>query len=288
LKIQDSKEIIKSGKVFKSKLFWTVFVSLIFIVCAYKVGNGFASVPLDEKKVTYDQLVSEIETKQDYLNSLNKDIEEKKKERQIIIQEVNQEKNAFNQAKEILDNKITVLQEIKDLELKKTELTNEVENLNNKKDTTNSDKDKSKTEPGDETSTTSSNTKNQNVIANLNPDVVKVEITEQAKDDWVDDYEMQDYQIENQLKAYTYLVNQQIDQEHEAILLSNAANEWKSDYEMIRYQYENQIEAYNWLQNLILDTDIKKQVLAKAESEWGTDYEMVKYEYENQIESYQN
>lgn len=124
-----------------------------------------------------------------------------------------------------------------------------------------------------------------NVIQGLNKSAVESETKERAESDWSGDYEMQDYQYNNQIAAYNSLLNLSIDKEYKEIILNKAANDWIGDYEMIQYQYDNQDSAYNWIQEQNLDTAVKQQIMDQSKNEWGSDYEMVKYQYENQIKA---
>lgn len=124
-----------------------------------------------------------------------------------------------------------------------------------------------------------------NVIQGLNKSAVESETKERAESDWSGDYEMQDYQYDNQIAAYNSLLNLSIDKEYKEIILNKAANDWIGDYEMIQYQYDNQDSAYNWIQEQNLDTAVKQQIMDQSKNEWGSDYEMVKYQYENQIKA---
>src|SRR5699024_7031708 len=52
----------------------------------------------------------------------------------------------------------------------------------------------------------------ENVIAQLDESQVKSEVKEKAEQDWPGDYEMQNYQIENQMAAFYALSDLQIDE----------------------------------------------------------------------------
>ncbi|MDL4842681.1 hypothetical protein [Aquibacillus rhizosphaerae] len=128
----------------------------------------------------------------------------------------------------------------------------------------------------------------ENVLAQMDRVEVESVVLAKSAEDWADDYEMQDYQHENEMIAFDSLVNLVIDTEYKETILSKAVNDWPNQYEMMKYQYDNQLVAYNRIQELIVDTDVKKQVLEKAQSDWGNDYEMVQYQYEKQMEAYNN
>lgn len=85
----------------------------------------------------------------------------------------------------------------------------------------------------------------KNPILDLDPTTVANEIKTQAESDWVDDYEMQDYQVDNQTAAYNELKAVVVDTEVKQTQMVKAMRDWDMDFEMIQYQYENQMEAYN-------------------------------------------
>jgi hypothetical protein len=64
-----------------------------------------------------------------------------------------------------------------------------------------------------------------------------------AKQEWGHDYEMVQYEYENQLEAYKWIMAQT---EYPDIM-NSAKQEWGDDYEMVKYEYENQVEAYKGL-----------------------------------------
>ncbi|NCD01163.1 hypothetical protein EOL94_03670 [bacterium] len=103
-------------------------------------------------------------------------------------------------------------------------------------------------------------------------------LKENASQEWGNDYEMVQYEYNNQVKAYDWVVSQR---EYPDIM-TKAKQEWGNDYEMVQYEYENQLEAYKWIMAQTEYPDI----MNSAKQEWGDDYEMVKYEYENQVEAY--
>lgn len=96
----------------------------------------------------------------------------------------------------------------------------------------------------------------QNVIAQLDESQVKPEVNEKAEQDWPGDYEMQNYQVENQMAAFYALAALQIDEEYKETLLNEASNDWSGDYKMIQYQYDNQITVYDWVEDLDLESEV--------------------------------
>jgi len=99
-----------------------------------------------------------------------------------------------------------------------------------------------------------------------------------ALENWGSDYQMVNYELENQTEAYDWVVKQTQYPE----IMEWAKSEWQNDYEMVKYTYENQVEAYEWIMLQTAYPDI----MERAKQDWGEDYEMVKYEYENQVEAY--
>ena len=95
---------------------------------------------------------------------------------------------------------------------------------------------------------------------------------------WGNDYQMVNYELDNQTEAYDWVVKQT--KYHE--IMERAKSEWQNDYEMVKYTYENQVEAYEWIMRQTAYPDI----MERAKQDWGEDYEMVKYEYENQVKAY--
>ncbi len=99
-----------------------------------------------------------------------------------------------------------------------------------------------------------------------------------ASTKWGEDYRMVQYEYNNQVEAYDWVVAQTKYPE----IMSAAQQKWSNDYRMVKYEYENQVEAYEWI---IAQTEYP-EIMVKAKAKWGTDYRMVKYEYENQVEAY--
>jgi len=95
---------------------------------------------------------------------------------------------------------------------------------------------------------------------------------------WGSDYQMVNYEVNNQTEAYDWVVEQNAYPD----VMERAKQEWQNDYEMVKYTYENQVEAYEWIMSQTAYPDI----MERAKQKWGGDYKMVKYEYENQVEAY--
>ena len=101
-----------------------------------------------------------------------------------------------------------------------------------------------------------------------------------ASTEWGNDYEMVQYEYNNQVQSYDWVIAQTKYPE----IMANAKQKWGHDYEMVKYEYNNQAEAYDWV---MAQTDYP-DIMNSAKQEWGDDYEMVKYEYNNQVEAYNN
>lgn len=99
-----------------------------------------------------------------------------------------------------------------------------------------------------------------------------------ASSKWGTDYEMVQYQYNNQVQAYDWVMAQTA----YPSIMAKAESRWGNDYEMVKYQYNNQVDAYNWVMAQTAYPDI----MASAKQKWGDDYEMVKYEYNNQVQAY--
>ncbi|RIK51735.1 hypothetical protein DCC61_01500 [Candidatus Microgenomates bacterium] len=64
-----------------------------------------------------------------------------------------------------------------------------------------------------------------------------------AMKEWGDNYEMVQYEFNNQMEAYSWLIQQT---QYPAIMI-RAQSEWGDNYEMVKYEYENQVKAYKSL-----------------------------------------
>jgi len=101
-----------------------------------------------------------------------------------------------------------------------------------------------------------------------------------ASAEWGSDFQMVQYEYNNQVEAYDWVVAQT---KYPAIMVE-AKDEWGNDYQMVKYEYGNQVEAYEW----VLAQTAYPNIMANAKQKWGTDYQMVKYEYENQVKAYKS
>lgn len=131
----------------------------------------------------------------------------------------------------------------------------------------------------------------ENVIASLNPDEVKATIKEDAKNDWSDDYSMQEYAIKEQTKAYERLTKLSIDEEIKEALLTDAYKSWGSDFTMVEYQYEEQLKALKEVTKIydqLEASSVEMDIMMVAMETWGRDFTMVLYQYEEQLKAYQN
>ncbi len=126
-----------------------------------------------------------------------------------------------------------------------------------------------------------------NVIAELDRAEVEQIIRENAETDWEGDYQMQQYQIDNQTEAYENLLDLNVDNSIKYTVLRNAYSNWGYEFQMVLYEYDYQIDAYNEIQALEIDSAVKEDILENAFDRWGDDYRMVLYEYENQLDAYE-
>ena len=104
-------------------------------------------------------------------------------------------------------------------------------------------------------------------------------LKENASSKWGTDYEMVQYEYNNQVQAYDWVISQT----KYSDIMAKAKAKWGYDYEMVKYEYNNQAAAYEWIMAQTKYPDI----MNSAEQKWGDDYEMVKYEYNNQVEAYE-
>lgn len=107
---------------------------------------------------------------------------------------------------------------------------------------------------------------------------VLVKLKADASAKWGNDYQMVQYQYNNQTEAYDWVMSQTKYPD----IMAKAKSKWGYDYQMVKYQYNNQVEAYEWV---MAQTEYPS-IMASAKQKWGTDYQMVKYEYNNQVEAY--
>lgn len=70
-------------------------------------------------------------------------------------------------------------------------------------------------------------------------------IKAKANEDWPDDFKMQDFQIQEQTKAFENLKRINVTSDVEQQQLEKALSDWGSDYIMAEFQYEEQMKAYN-------------------------------------------
>lgn len=128
-----------------------------------------------------------------------------------------------------------------------------------------------------------------NIIASLDPNVVKKVIEDYAKEEWADDSKMQVYEIEEQTEAYNELIKLSIDDDVLKGILDYSYGEWENDFRMVLHEFHEQLDALNEINKLeIGNDDVKKKILDNSFSEWGTDYRMVLYEYNNQLEAHES
>ncbi len=105
-------------------------------------------------------------------------------------------------------------------------------------------------------------------------------LKENASSKWGNDYQMVQYEYNNQVKAYNWVEAQT----KYPNIMTKAKTRWSTDYQMVKYEYNNQVEAYEWIMAQTEYPDI----MTSAKQKWDDDYQMVKYEYNNQVEAYKN
>jgi len=72
----------------------------------------------------------------------------------------------------------------------------------------------------------------------------EAEIKVYVRKKWPDDYEMQVYEYNNQMKALNQIRNLPSTTDYNESILLKAMTKWGKDYEMVIYEYNNQLEAY--------------------------------------------
>ena len=82
-------------------------------------------------------------------------------------------------------------------------------------------------------------------------DIEKI-LKNQALKSWGNDYEMVEYEYENQKEAYykvhSVMYNKDLSGTINEILLGEAILNWITDFEMVWYEYENQLESWENMQ----------------------------------------
>jgi|AntAceMinimDraft_18_1070375.scaffolds.fasta_scaffold35166_1 hypothetical protein len=97
---------------------------------------------------------------------------------------------------------------------------------------------------------------------------------------WGSDYEMVSYEIEQQTKAYDWIIkNASYDD-----ILTRAKQKWANDYTMVKYEYNQQADSYEWINQ---QTEYPA-IMTRAKQKWGNDYTMVEYEYKKQVNAYES
>ncbi len=72
----------------------------------------------------------------------------------------------------------------------------------------------------------------------------EAEIKAYAKKKWPDDYEMQVYEYDNQMKALNQIMRLSSNADYNKSILLKAMAKWGENYEMVIYEYNNQLESY--------------------------------------------
>ncbi|MDW0113819.1 hypothetical protein QT711_11530 [Sporosarcina saromensis] len=125
-------------KFIKSRWTWIVVALVITLGIGSTIGRTSAKVPIEDKKVSYDELVEKLEKKEKELSSINDEITTRKKERSQLIEdqaklktEIKTQQIEFDEALEIIKNKETVLAEIKSSETTLSSKQSELEEIEN-------------------------------------------------------------------------------------------------------------------------------------------------------------
>lgn len=120
-------------------------------------------------------------------------------------------------------------------------------------------------------------------------------IKKAAFSEWPNDFEMQKYKIDNQIKAYKELMalRQAIRDESGIFdgIVKSAEKEWPNDFEMQLYKIRNQLDAISSLaecekEYADVPQEVLEQIRVKAMQEWPDDFEMQKYTIGNQVQAW--
>lgn len=85
-----------------------------------------------------------------------------------------------------------------------------------------------------------------NPVLDLNPTNVASTIKSNAEQRLKDDYQMQDYEVQQQTSAYNQLKNVAVDSEVKQTQMKNALSRWGYDFEMVQYN-KRAVYLYNAL-----------------------------------------
>ncbi|MCU9614129.1 hypothetical protein OEV98_11210 [Caldibacillus lycopersici] len=107
---------------FYKKLWFLITVSaIIFFLIGLGIGQSVAKVKIDNKKMSYDQITTEIKTKNTELEDLENKINETRTElvsvtdeKNKVLNEINQNKKIIDEANEIINNRDSLTNEIND------------------------------------------------------------------------------------------------------------------------------------------------------------------------------
>lgn len=129
-------------------------------------------------------------------------------------------------------------------------------------------------------------------IASNNKKDFQAIIKEKARIEYPNDFEMQKYTIEQQMKAFRKLKRNRPSDIPEDIFESirvKAQTEYPDDFEMRKYTEDKQIESFRKLKSIKpidIPDNIFKIILDKSILEYPTDYEMQEYTINQQIKAY--
>jgi predicted RNase H-like nuclease (RuvC/YqgF family) len=123
VEVEKIKSYLRENLVSHMKQPLIIGFAIVLIIISFIIGKQTTTVAIDNEKVRFDELVNKINSKTDYYESMEKQIREiedelqTKKDEQITInQEINKNKAAFDEAKAIINNKESNLNEIKNLQ----------------------------------------------------------------------------------------------------------------------------------------------------------------------------
>ncbi|MBO1514301.1 hypothetical protein [Metabacillus bambusae] len=130
MKIEEGKRNFDLQKLLKSKVTWVIAGAIAIIFISYNVGYSLAKVPLSEKKVTYDELLNEIEGKEEELQEKKAKVEEQRQKLLGLIEETTKNEAILAEAKDFETNKTKLEDEINSLSDQVNTKKSEIETLN--------------------------------------------------------------------------------------------------------------------------------------------------------------
>ncbi|KIL46427.1 hypothetical protein KP77_25540 [Jeotgalibacillus alimentarius] len=108
--------------LFKSKKFLSALVLLGIFLLGTGVGNGYATVPLDDVKFNYDEAQNEVLTKQEAIEDLEAELEAKQKEiesaeskHDSVLKNIEDDQEKYDTAMTLYEDRETLSKEVKEL-----------------------------------------------------------------------------------------------------------------------------------------------------------------------------